>query len=108
MLFPNVHRNRSEYFTGPAVLAGPRLPTISVQTCLDCVQDEPSRTRIHDVPAETARIVGWVLVEDAPVLISYADAIRQGCQAVLLLSNGTPLTVTSLGLNGTIECAPTN
>jgi hypothetical protein len=107
MLFPDLHRNRSEYFTGPAILACPTLPTISVQTCLDCVQDESSTTRIHDPSAETAHIVGWVLVEDAPVLISYADAIRQGCQTVLLLSNGTPLTVTSLDPNGTIQCDPT-
>lgn len=108
MLFPDLHRNRSEYFTGPAILAGPTLPTISVQTCLDCVQDESSRTRMNHVSDEAAHIVGWVLVEDAPVLMSYADAIRQGSETVLLLANGTPLRVTSLDPNGTIQCAPTD
>jgi hypothetical protein len=108
MLFPDFHTHRSEYFTGVAILAAPTLPTLSVQTCLDCVQDEFSRTRIHDVAAESAQIVGWLVVEDALVLMSYADAIRRGRQTALLLSNGTYLIVTSLDPNGRIECAPTD
>jgi hypothetical protein len=108
MLFPDLHSNRSEYFTGPAILAGPRLPTISVQTCLDCVQDESSRSRTNELSEGAAQIVGWLLLEDASVLMWYADAIRQGCETVLLLGNGTGLKVTSLDPNGTIHCAPTN
>jgi sensor domain CHASE-containing protein len=108
MLYPDFHANRSEYFTGSAILAGARLPTISVQTCLDYVHDEASRTRIQGTSAEAANIVGWVLLEDDPVLISYADVIRQGGDAVLLLANGTTLKVKFLDPNGTIQCALTN
>jgi hypothetical protein len=80
MLFPDLDTNRSEYFTGSASLQAPTLPTISVEACLDCVPDGQSRTRIHAASVETAHIAGWVLMEDVPLLTSYAEAVSHGRQ----------------------------
>jgi len=106
-MFPELHSHRSEYFTGAATIAAPSLPTISVQTCLDSVE-EYSSTQKHDGADQSPQIVGWLLFEDTPILMSYADAIEQGRETVLLLSNGTLLRVTSLNRNGTIQCAASN
>jgi hypothetical protein len=107
-MFPNKRTNRSEYFTGPANLAGPKLPPLPVETCLDCEQDEYSTGGTPDVLAGEAHIVGWLLCEDKRILLSYADAIEHGRETVLLLSNGTALKVNALRPNGFVHCDPTN
>jgi NAD-dependent SIR2 family protein deacetylase len=91
--------DRSEYLTGPARLVAPKLSEVPVETCLDCEQEEHR---------PSARIVGWVLLDDTRKLKAYAEAIAQGGQTVLVLSNGTSLKVTALTSRGNICCAPTN
>jgi hypothetical protein len=86
MLFPRNDTTRSEFFTGAAKLVADSLPQQNEHT-------------------DQAAVVGWVLFEDTPTLMSYAHLIEQGNEALLILSNGTALKVMALWPNGLVRCA---
>jgi hypothetical protein len=108
MSSPNNRSNRSEYFTGAAQLAVPKLAPLPVETCLDCEQDDCGTHGRSEVVGGDVHIVGWVLCQDKRILTAYADAIKHGRETVLVLSNGTALKVKALRPNGLVHCDPTN